>query len=221
MYKNKTNIVLTCISLAVLLVVTIIASYAYFTSTANITNNLKMNTTTMAAATFTAYAQDQIELNIGAEDMIEASSSPKKSDAGSIVAKLSSPEEGISVFCTYDIDLVWDTTDQYSAPTTTLSGNYEISLLGSQTVSGDTTGHVYNVNRLTETNLTDFTWSGTVGAVGRKAKVISGAQIYSKSVAETTATWNFTLNFYSLSTDQSSIAGRNFGAHLAVTNVVC
>ncbi|MBE6155484.1 MAG: hypothetical protein E7164_01860 [Firmicutes bacterium] len=223
MKTERINIPLTAISLMSLLFITISASYAYFSSKAQGDITVNTNVTTVDAATFTAYTLDAIELNVTSEDMFSSSTTPAKSDNGTIVASLASPQENITVNCSYDIELIWDTTDQYTSPTTTLAAPYpyEISLLGTQSVSGDTTGHTYTVSSLTETNLTGFTWNGTIGEVGRSAKVISGAQIYSKSLNATTATWNFTLNFYSLPTDQTAITGKNYGAHLAVTNVIC
>lgn len=223
MYYNKSNLILTAIALLTLLVVTVSATYAYFTSKAEINSTLKLNTITSSAATFTAYTLDQISLDVTADDMFTPSAIASKTDNGNVVAVLSSPMEGSTVHCTYDIELIWDTTDQYITPTATLSGDYqyEISLKGTQNVSGDTTGHTYTVSSLNETNLTSFTWSGTAGTIGRKAKVITGAEIYSKSTSATTATWTFTVNFYTLPTDQSDLAGKSYGAHLAVTNVVC
>ena len=205
-----------------LLVVTINATYAYFAGNQSL-NTLKVEAHTDAPASFTAYTADQISLNVKSENMAIPSTTPTVTDNGKVIAMLSSSSEGSEVSCTYDIELIWDTTSQYSTPSMTFNNEYkyEISLLGSQSVSGDTTGKIYPVTSLTETNLTNFSWSGSAGAIGRKAKVITGAKIYSKSLSATTATWNFVLNFYSLPTDQSGITGKNYGAHLAVANVVC
>ena len=223
MKNNKTNIFITGLALLMLLIVTISATYAYFDSKFASTNALNVSASTSDAATFTAYTVDQIEFTVTADDFFEPSPNPSKSDNGQVVAKLSSPVENKTVYCSYDIDLVWDTENQYTSPSMIFNNEYkyEISLLGNQSVTGDTTGYVYSNSNLTETNLTDFTWSGDIGSIGRSAKVVSGAKIYSKSMNPTTVTWNFTLNFYTLPEDQSAIMAKNYGAHLAVTNVVC
>lgn len=222
-YYNKTDIALTIVALLVLLIVTISASYAYFASGLDTGNGLVLNSTTSTAPTFMAYAADPISLMVEAADMATPSTTASKTDVGSIVATLASPDQGKTVSCTYDIELVWDTEDQYTIPTATLGGDYpyEISLSGTQVVQGDNSGHVYSKSTLNETNLTDFTWIGSAGSIGRNTKVITGAEIYSNSVQKTTITWNFSLNFYSLPTDQSDLAGKNYGAHLSVTNVLC
>jgi len=221
--RNNTNLFITGCALIMLLLVTISASYAYFNSKFNNNGTLNINTTTSEAATFTAYTLDQIEFNVTEDDLKEPSLTAVKNDAGQVVAVLSSPVEGKTVHCTYDIEFIWDTENQYTVPSMIFNNEYkyEISLQGSQSVTGDTTGHNYNNNLLRETNLTDFTWTGTAGSIGRRSKIISGAEIYSKSASQTKATWSFTLKFYSISADQSNLMGKSYGAHLAVTNVVC
>ena len=223
MYNNKTNIILTISALLVLLLVTISATYAYFNSNVQDSNALNVGIEASSAPTFTAYTLDQITLDVKSNDLFTPSTTASKSDTGQVVASLASGKNGDQVFCTYNIELVWDSTDQYIAPVGTLDNTYkyEISLKGNQVVSGDTTGHSYTVTTLNETNLTNFVWEGAEGAVGRKTNVVTGAEIYSRSTTATTATWTFTLNFYTLPTDQSDLMGKNYSAHLGVTNVVC
>lgn len=223
MNNEKMNKYTSIFAIIMLLIVTINATYAYFTSKIEVGNGAHLNVTATAAPTFMAYASDQLALNVTASDMASASNTPSVTDSASIIATLSSSDNSTTVYCKYDIVLVWDTENQYTVPTSTLTNEYkyEISLLGNQTVTGDTTGHAYSVTKLNETNLTSFTWSGSAGVIGRNATVISGAQIYSNSTTPTQAKWDFTVNFYSLPTDQSALMGQNYGAHLAVTNVVC
>ncbi|MBQ6841524.1 MAG: hypothetical protein IJO63_05365 [Bacilli bacterium] len=223
MKMSKTNIVVTGLALLMLLLVTVSATYAYFSGNQNLGNGLTVGAETDAPASFTAYTADQIALNVSAEDMAVASTTPAVTDNGKVIALLSSSSEDSVVHCTYDIELVWDSTTQYTVPSMTFNSDYkyELSLKGTQSVSGDTSGHTYTVTTLNETNLTDFTWSGSAGTVGRKAKVVTGAEIYSKSLTATTATWNFVLNFYSLPADQDDITGKSYNAHLTVSNVVC
>lgn len=221
--NNKSNIILTSVALIALLLVTISATYAYFSSKTDNNTSLNVGAEMIIGTAFTAYTLDQLELNVTTADMFEPSTSAAVTDTGKVVVTLSSPRENMEVSCSYDIELVWDTTDQYLTPTTTLQGNYlyELSLAGTQEVIGDTTGNTYSVSKLNETNLTSFTWAGTEGAIGRKAKVITDAQIHSKSTEVTSATWTFNLNFYSLPTDQSALGGKNYAAHLTVSDVIC
>lgn len=222
MKKDKINTYTSIFAILMLLIVTINATYAYFTSKIDYGNGLSFNITTEDTPTFTAYAADQLSLNVTAADMASSSTTASKTDTASIIATLASSSTS-TVFCTYDIILVWDSANQYTTPTTTLTGDYkyEISMLGLQTITNDKTGHNYSVTTLNETNLTAFTWTGTAGTVGRSATIIKGAEIYSNSTTPTQAKWDFTINFYSLPTDQSALLGQNYGAHLAVTNVVC
>lgn len=224
MNKNKIDFFITGASILLLLFVTISASYAYFSSRFNGDSiSLNVTTNTSEAATFTAYAVDQIEFNVTAEELYTPSATPAKSDNGQVVVVLASPTEGKTVHCTYDILFTWDTTDQYTSPSTSLTGDtkFEISLLGHQEVTGDNTGHTYTKTSLAETNLSNFTWIRAAGEIGRYSRIVSGAEIYSNSTNQTKITWTFTLNFYSLSADQSGLMGKTYGAHLGVGNVVC
>ena len=222
MEEEKNSKYSSLLGAIVIIVLTINAAYAYFTADVQIDNGALLNVTAPEAPTFVAYAVDKLELRVSAENLIEASTLPSASDVAELKATLSSAD-GQTVSCKYDIVMVWDSATQYVNPTTTLSGDYkyEISLKGLQTITNDTTGHSYGVTNLSETNLTAFTWSGNAGTIGRAATLIKGAEIYSNSTTPTEAKWQFTINFYTLPTDQSALLGQNYNAHLAVTNVVC
>ena len=220
---KKNVIVNISILLIFMLFLVISASYAYFTSNINTTNITKVNTNLASAdATFMAYSTDPLSISAELSDFMTASASPVETDNGVIVVKLSSSTAGQVAHCTYDVRFVWDSTTQYTTASQTLSsGTYELSILGSRTTTGDTSGHSYASKNLSETNLTNLTWNGTAGTAGRYATLVSGAEIYSNATTDTTTTWTFTINLYSLSGNQSSIINKNYQAHLAVTNIVC
>ena len=222
MRKKDNKKIASLLGAALIFVLTINAAYAYFTSQIEIDNGTIINVNAPVMPTFMAYASDKLELNVTSSDLLEANALPVVSDNASIIASLSSAN-GDTIHCKYDIIIAWDTTNQYTVPTTTLSGEYkyEISLQGKQTISNDTTGHTYSVTQLNETNLTALTWVGNAGTIGRKATLIQGAEIYSNSTTATQAKWDFTINFYSLPTDQSALLGKNYSAHITVTNVTC
>ena len=110
-------------------------------------------------------------------------------------------------------------------PTTTLPVNvnypYELSISGTRTTTGDTTGISYTNKNVTETNLSNLTWTGNAGTVGRYSKIVSGAEIHSKSTTATVTTWTYTMNFYVLPTNQNALSGKEFGLNLIVDNVSC
>lgn len=213
----KRRVIYVYLFIFMLLLITISATYAYFNNDIKNTNSLFVDIEAGTAPAFTAYTIDQITLDITGSDLLETNISPVKSDNGRVVATLTSGKEGELVYCTYDIELVWDSIDRYTFPAGILDDTYkyEISLMASQTVVGDTTGHNYLINSLNETNLTDFSWENG------NANVIRGAEIYSNSTIATNVNWDFTLNFYALPTSQNALMGKNYSAHLGVTNVVC
>ena len=221
----KKNLVFMIVSAIVLLSVVISATYAFFVSgSIDTTNNTTINASTPnKMATFMSYSTNPLDLSIEINDMMEASTTAAKSDEGNIYVTMSSPTNNDTVYCTYSIDFVWDSTDQYTSSSMILNGTYpyELSISGSQSIMGDSTGHVYDNKNLSETNLTALTWTGNAGTVGRSARLVENAVIYSNSTTATTALWNFNLRFYSLPVAQSGLFGKTLSAHLVVSDVIC
>ena len=221
---NKKETVYSVIAMIILMVFIFIATYAYFAGIIQNDNIVNFNTTTPEAlASFTAYSTNPLALNISLDDLSNTSTNAVKTDTGDIIVQLSSPSSSKTVYCTYDIEFVWDSTDQYVTPSMTLEGDYlyEISLSGSQSIVGDTSGHEYANINFSETDLSTFSWNGSSGVAGRKAIIVNDATIYSRSATDTTATWTFTLNFYSLPVKQESVLGKNLAAHLTASNIIC
>ena len=221
---KKKELIYTIIASCVLILLVSAVAYAYFGETINNENTVNLVITTPERlSSLTAYSTNPLSLNITADDLSEASTTAVKTDTGDIIVKLSAPANGQTVYCTYDIEFVWDTTDQYTTPSMTLNNDYkyEISLSGSQNIVGDLSGHQYTNVNFTERDLSSFSWTGTAGTIGRKATIVSGATIYSNSTTDTTSTWTFNLNFYSLPVHQSSVLGKNLSAHLTVANIIC
>ena len=220
---KKNSIIYISIFIIFLLFLIISASYAYFTSSINNSNITVVNTVLSSAnAEFMAYSVDPLSISAELSDFLAASDTPVASDNGTIIVKLASSEAGQTVHCTYDVRFIWDSTTQYTTATQSLSsGTYELSILGSRTTTGDTTGHSYESKDLSEINLTNLSWTGNAGVAGRYATLVSGAEIYSMATTDTTTTWTFTINLYSLSGNQSSLMNKNYQSHLVVTNIVC
>lgn len=224
MVKKNNAILITTITLMLVLVFS--ATYAFFsTGTLNITNSSLLNTTLPSStSTFTSYSNNPLALNVKLEDMVNASNVASVTDEGDLIVKLSSPAAGDQVYCTYDIRYIWDSTNQYTTPTQTLTSAYpfELSILGTATAVGDTTSsYTYSSKNLAENNLSSFTWNGTSGTAGRYATLISGAKIYSNTTSGTTVTWDFSLKFYTLPNDQSALVGKNYTGHLSAANIIC
>lgn len=215
---KKSNLVYGIIAIIVLISLVFSATFAYYTTTKSAGGKVNLNVTTPnASASFVSYSSDPLALNVTLDKMIQASTTASVVDNGVLVVEMASANT-TEMYCTYDIDFVWDSQDKYTSPTTTLSGSYpfELSIQGSQVVTGDSNvNHTYNNKNLAETNLSTFTLTNN------KAKLVSGATIYSSSTTATTATWTFTMKFYTLPTSQSALAGKTYLAHLTTSNVVC
>lgn len=220
---NKSKIVLLVVTILVFLGMVSMATYSFF-ATGRSESNLEYNVSLPNKGIFTSYSTDPLAFSLDAPDFATASTTAKKTDTGNIIVKYISNANDV-MHCTYDIRLVWDSVDQYTSPSTTLphdNYSYELSILGSRTTTDATSGHSYTNISLSETNLTNLSWNGTAGSVGRYATLINGAEIYNKSASTySTTTWTFTMKFYSLPVDQELFENKNYNLHLQVANIVC
>ena len=223
MEKKKIGLLISTVMLMLVLVFT--ATFAYFgMGTMNLTNIANLNVVTPTSmAAFTSYSNNSLSLSVELEDLMTVSPTPV-SDTGDLIVKLSAPSANTQMFCTYDIRYIWDTTDQYTSPTMTLNSTYpnELSIAGSVVATGDSySGYTYTSKNLVEKDLSQFSWTGNAGTIGRYTTLVSGAKIYSNTTTGTTATWTFTLNFYTLPSNQASLGGKNMAGHLQAANIVC
>ncbi len=223
---KKKSMILNVITIIVVFVLITSATYAFFTvGNLNVTNVANLNTgIPESRATFTAYSNDQINLSVGLVNMVVASSTPVANSTGNLIVNFKSPIAGQALECTYDIQFIWDSTDQYISPSMSLTANYpyELSIAATASASGDTySSYDYTSKNVTERDLSTLSWTGTQGTIGRKATVVSEANIYSNTVAGTTVTWNFIVNFYTTPGNQNSLLGKSLLAHLSAANINC
>jgi len=223
--EKKNNFIITILTIAMLLFITISATYAYFSSSQNM-NNLVINASMQAnKASFTSYVSDQIELNVSSEYFVDPSTMPSVSDNGIIYVEFVSNSNEGNMHCTYDINLVWDSEQQYTAPSFPLpyegGYNFELSILGNRYTENDSTGVSYQNKDLNEINISNLSWIGEEGSIGRYAVIVDNAEIYSTGTTSTKTTWTFTVNFYTLPELQSGVMGKDFSAHLEVSDIVC
>lgn len=223
--RKKTPILIGTVLFLTFLVAS--ATYAFFATSAQITNNLVFEAIfDSTTPTFTASVEKDLNLQVYATDMLQHSSTSVKSADGIIKIDALASKDDADMVCTYDIDLVWD-SDGY-VPSTTLPAEdqetgtifpYELSIKGTRVVTGDD-GYTYTNKDLAEKNISDIEF--TIVGDEKRATIISGAEIHNKSATEKTlTTWTFTLSFYSLPVTQDALLGNTYSGHLVVTNAVC
>ena len=223
---KKPNYSLMIVTIIIMLVIVVAATYAYFATSMSLTNNVALNITVPNAsrATFTSYSTNPLQLNVVLANMINPSAIAVVTDTGDLIVKYSSPVANDDYECTYDIQYVWDSTDQYITPSMTLTPTYpyEISLAATANATGDSfSSYDYSSKNLMEKDLSQFLWNGSAGTVGRYSTIISDAKIYTNTVAGTTVTWTFNLNFYSLPSVQTDFSGKSLSAHIVTGNIRC
>lgn len=160
-----------------------------------------------------------IDIHVTSADL--AGGSAVLTNSGNYVVSLKSGDTS-TVFCTYDLAFVWDSTAQYLTPSAPLNDNFEYSILGTRTIAGDTTGSTQDDgDSIAEVDLSSLTWTGDSGALGRYAIIASNKKIYSKSsTTATTHTWNISMKYY-VSSASSALEDSEFLGHIEAKNVVC
>ena len=223
---KKNNYAIITITIIIMLIIILSATYAFFATNMSLINNVILNVEVPDAsrATFTSYSTNPLQLNVEAANVLYPSTTATVTDTGDLIIKYSSPAANDEYECTYDVLYVWDTNTQYTSPTVTLSETYpyEISISGMVSATGDSfSSYDYTSKNLIEKDLSQFSWVGTPSSVGRYAKIIEGAKIYTNSVSGTTVTWTFNMNFYSLPVSQTRFSGSILNAHIVTGNVRC
>ena len=224
MKKNSYSLIIVTIIIMLILIVS--ATYAFFATNISVVNNVALNISVSNAsrATFTSYSTDSLQLNVTAANVLFPSASAMVTDTGDLIVKYSSPSANNEYECIYDIQYVWDSTDQYTLPSMTLTTQYpyEISLAAVASATGDSfSSYDYTSKNLVEKDLSQFSWNGSAGTAGRYATIISDAKIYANSVAGTTVTWTFNMNFYSLPSSQVGFSGKTLLGHIVTGNIRC
>lgn len=223
---KKHSYTLTILTIVIMLIVIISATYAFFATNMSLVNNVSLNIVVPDAsrATYTSYSTDSLQLNVGLSNMLVNSVIAAVTDTGDLIVKYSSPAANDEYECTYDIQYVWDSTDQYTTPSMTLTtaNPYELSISATASASGDSfSSYDYTSNNLAERDLSTFSWNGTAGVAGRYATIIQDAKIYANTVAGTTVTWTFNMNFYSMPSDQTAFLGKTLSGHVVTGNIRC
>jgi len=210
---DRKNLMLTILGVVTLLTFVIGAAFAYFQTSANLDDNVVVNAQLNPNNSSFTVESAELAINVAPSLMIEtqASTTAKATNTANLVVTYNSG--GPELTCTYDIVFYWDSqyTKSTNLPLTTDKGtwNYEMSLK-STAVAADSS----SASSLTETNM-DWT-NGTV--------LHSGETIYSNG-NNAVNSYSYTLSFYNLDTDQSSLIKNNeatsYGSHLAVENINC
>lgn len=216
--EKKNTLLLTVIAVATLLVAVVGATFAYFgTFTQDTNQNTKVNVTTQAAKTSTfVTGETSIELTVKSADMIKGTDSASKevaNDTKNITATLTSADTQLYTVCSFDVVYVADPANteakvgEYKAKTAGVTGNEFTYTIGTAQKGTDSTGEG-NVAPGTITGTTETQYD-TI-ATGEEVTVISGAQVSARG-GKTTINFPVTVKFYNIpSVDQSKLSDLSF-----------
>lgn len=205
MSKNN-SIVMTVVAVAVLIVMVVGSTFAYFASQNTITATANLNVATQTGAAFTSSAGSPLSLNITADKMMQAAATNANEPlaANGETTLTINLTAAVGTECSYDI-FYTNTGDAYQAVAKKASNHqFEFEVEGSSNQSGDPVMAITSYDALKS---------------GSKA-VITGAKI--KVTSGTTATpviWTFKARFYNLAAEQAT--NKKYGGYFKVENVVC
>lgn len=209
--SKKNSLILTFVSVLVLVVVVVGASFAYFASTSNITTTMQLVSQSSTAAVFASSKGNDLSLSITTDKMLKAqTNSTTEPVAAQGTAKLKvnlTADAGTT--CTYSIGYV-NTGDAYTeVPKTAPNHSYEFEVSGSSSRTGDPSMAV-----------TSYTTLKT-GTSSTPVTVISNAQIVvpAGQTSAPATTWTFTAKFYNLNAVQA--LNKTYSGYFKVTSVVC
>lgn len=222
--KNKKTILIITITFFIFLIAS--ATYAFFRAQIDVETNLNFAASFDGLSpSFTAYVEKDMNLEIYSSDMLKNTVVASKTNDGTVIVELTSAKDGTDAVCSYNIEYVWDSADEY-VPSTSLpvssdegtSFPYELSIKGTRLTQNDDE-YTYQNKDLGETNLDKLSWQEVDG---KRAVIVENAEIHSKSSTVASKTiWTFTMSFYSLPVNQNVLLGKNFKGHLVITNISC
>ena len=216
MIKNKNIKLMGVFASALLIIIVITASFAYFGSfNVNLNNNIAVNVNSVSPgnAIFTSNAT-QLNLQVPAANMSLTASNntvAASSNTATLSVSLTSGSTEIAATCTYDIVYEYDSSSYIYGGTGTnhvsKNSDKEITLQVSE-VNGTN-------NFASEKNFDyDSNWSEL------KRTLVSGATIESDGTL-TTQNISITGKYYNLTISQSSLEGKSFTGKIYVTNNKC
>lgn len=202
------------------------ASYAYFKASVLVDGSINADITTIGTNyAFTAMPDKDISLNIDTSSLTEENIGTNQASNSTIKVALLAGSDDKIVNCHYNINFVWDGNEYHKTHSLPVKINeeseeeiaYELSLQAKSTIDNEETSMA-----LKETNIDDFSWKSGEKDDKKIATIITGAEISNNSAnIPTIVTWDFSLKFYVLPTPQNSLIGKNYSAHLVVSDVRC
>lgn len=205
--EKKNTLLLTVIAVATLLVAVVGATFAFFTATQDVENQLTVNATTGTVASFQSTATDTIAFTVTGSDMLAGAvneTEPKGMDNATMTVTLSG-DEGST--CTYDIEYKDTSAEAYVQ-----------QIAKEFTLEGASTPEVSNA--ASEVLTMDVTNYSTFADQTAK-KVVTDAVITVDSTGSVNHVWNFTAKFYNMNGDQTKLADKTYTGYFQVTNVRC
>lgn len=206
--------ILTVISILLFIVITIGASFAFFTArVSGISNNIRIETAQLGSASASGTS---VSLYVTSNDMLEkngrndytAYKESLKPATLSVVA--TSGDQAAFTRCTYD--LVYKPYQVYNKSNENYRNLKEFSIRGYQNITYTNTVS-YITGALAETNLND---------VATKIKLVTGATITIVGARKTSiTTWYITPRYYNLALNQDDNADKTFGGTIEVGRLVC
>ena len=199
--ENKNSFILILVSVIVLFVAVVGASFAYFAASTTTTATSALQVTTAASApVFTSSSTDGISVTVTTANMQQSAGGAgvvAASDTGNLVVSLTG---NTGTTCSYNITYTHDTSADTYTPTSGQEAN-EFLVSGTSNKSGGEPKAFTNrrYDQLTGT-------------------IVSGATIS----ASQTITWTFTATIYNLGVNQfAALGNKTFKGSFKVSTVTC
>lgn len=208
---KKNAFVLTIISVFVLVVVVVGASFAYFATDLSTEDATEVVARTPTAAVFASTKGNDLSLSITTDKMLQAQTSgvnePVASEGTATLKVSLTADAGTS--CTYSIGYVDTGADYVEVSSSAPNHSYEFEVSGASSKTGDPSMAV-----------TSYTTLKTGTVVSPKI-VVSNATITvpAGEVSAPITTWTFTARFYNINNTQA--LGKTYSGYFQVLNVVC
>ena len=238
---DRRRIVTLILVSIVAMVVTITgASFAYFSSTFNVSDSTGVGAITEAASpSFMSTSSGSIDIDVQDYLMTEEianneNTSDQLTDSANLSIFLTSAKNNVVSTCTYDIIFVWnDGADIYTRTPSalrefTISASAETNA-NDRKPADDAEGSKFEVTTksLGEKNIDDLDWKnktvvekdakGEVQRTMRYAVLIDDAKISSAYLRNATAVnWNFVIKFYNIRLNQETLKAKNYGGVIRV-----
>ena len=218
MLKEKQSLITLILTVVMLLVLVIGASFAYFSASVNVTANTLVDVKAPNREVFTVASVTNVGINVTNDKMLTTATSAAGATNSTLYSQASlsisySAANASGSKCTYNIILTRTSSSAYSASTYYTNNSstypYEFSIQ----VTPSTWRGSGSAVSLAQTNIDKLNWSGTT------ATLISGANI--RSTASVIQDWTIIFRAYNLPGNQDNLAGLNWSGTISVSNVQC